>query len=218
MTSLCLWSFKWSHLIINTEKYQHLLDTHPATDDGFIHVVWWIVKNSEWKIYLHHHAKLNEFMIPWGKVEQGENFDQALCRELKEELDIDVLSLHQISSIKYIVSGKRRCFHIFMIDEYQWIPINNESDKFDQYRAEIIDSDNDLGFAVNVDGTIIHDVQDIMQSFLELYHIVTIIPQISDDILLLSSYREYDQTKIDLSQHYYLYLDLEKKLYYFQDL
>lgn len=217
MSSLCLWSFKWSHLIINTEKYQYLLDTHPHTDDGFIHVVWWIVKNSEGKIYLHHHTRLNEFMLPWGKVEQGESFDQALCRELKEELDIDIVSHHYLSSIKYIVSWKKRCFLIFIVDEYQWIPINNDSDKLDQYRAEIIDSDNDLGFAVSVDGTITDDREDIMQSFVDIYHVYTIVPQLSGDIWWVSTYRQYDQTKIDVSQHYYLYLDLDKKEYYFQN-
>jgi hypothetical protein len=102
-----------------------------------------------------------------------------------------------------------------MIDDYSGIPLNNDSDKYDQYRAEIIDSDNDLGFAVNVEGTITDDVQDIMQSFLDIYHLYIIVPKIHDGILIESRYIDYDQNKIDQSQHYYLYLDLEKKLYYF---
>lgn len=107
---------------------------------------------------------------------------------------------------------------MFIVEEYIWIPLNNENDKYDQYRAEIIESDNDLGFAVNVEGMITEDVQDIMQSFLDIYHLYSIAPQIHDDVLLVSNYREYDQMKIYISQHYYLYLDLENKLYYFQDL
>lgn len=104
-----------------------------------------------------------------------------------------------------------------MIDDYSGIPLNNESDKYDQYRAEIIDSDNELGFAVKVDGTITDDVQDIMQSFLDIYHLTTIVPQIHDDILIQSHYVEYDQSLINPSQHYYLYLDQEKKEYYFDN-
>ena len=104
---------------------------------------------------------------------------------------------------------------MFMIDDYSNIPLNNESDKYDQYRAEIIDSDNELGFAVKIDSTITDDVQDIMHSFLDMYHLYTIIPQIHDDILIQSRYAEYDQSLIDLSQHYYLYLDQEKKEYSF---
>ncbi len=215
MTTVCLWSFKWSHLIINTEKYQECLIQHPATEDGFIHVVWWIVKDSEWKIYLHHNARLNEFYIPGGKLEFWESFEEALHRELQEELWITVVKSHHHYTLKYIV-WIQRCMHIFVVDTYTWIPLNNDSHKYDQYRAEIIDSDNALGFAVKVDGTITDDGQDIMQSYRNLYHML-VIPRLLDwnDI---SQYpmRSYDVAKINPSHHYYLYLDQEKKEYYFE--
>lgn len=217
MSFITLWSFKWSHLIIDIEKYQQRLAEHPATDDRFIHVVWWIVKNAEWKIYLHHHARLNEFMLPWGKVDKWEIFEDAMKRELHEELDIIVHTCHHLSSIKYIVWWLKRCFHMYMIDDYSWIPLNNEYKKYDQYRAEIIQSDNSLGFAVKVDGTITNDVQDIMQSFLDIYHLYTIVPQLHDDGLIRSEYADYDQSMIDPSKHYYLYRDQENKVYYFND-
>jgi 8-oxo-dGTP pyrophosphatase MutT (NUDIX family) len=201
-------------LIINTKKYQERLTQHPATEDGFIHVVWWIVKDSEWKIYLHHHARLNEFMLPWGKVEFWESFEDAIRRELYEELEIVVKKHHQLSSIKYIAWWSKRCFHTFMIDEYTWIPLNNDNDKYDQYRAEIIESDNELWYAIKIDGTIIHDIQDIMQSVIDIYHIKSIVSQIHDNILLESRYVDYGQ--INVSKHYYLYLDQAKKEYYFQ--
>ena len=218
MTSLCLWSFKWSHLIINTEKYQQRLTEYPSTDDGYIHVVWWIVKNNDGQIYLHHHAKLNEFRLPWGKVEFWETFEQALERELQEELCIEVKKLHHISSIKYILWWVKQCFHLFIVDEYVGTSINNKKGQYDYYRAEIIDSDNSLWYALKIDGTITDDSQDIMQSFVDIYHWYTIVPQIYDDILWVFRYRTYDQTKINLSRHYYLYVDQETKEYYFKGL
>jgi hypothetical protein len=218
MTSICLWSFKWSHLIINTEKYHYLLDKYPSTDDGFIHVVWWIVKNSEWEIYLHHSTRLNEFRIPWGKVDIWETYEVAMMRELKEELDIVVLDQEYISSYKYIIWWIKRCFHLFLIHSYTWIPQNNDSHKYDQYRAKIIDSDNEVGFSINIDGTITDDVQDIMQSFNNLYYAYVIAPQLGSEILSLCTYRQYDESVIDLAKHYYLYLDQEKKEYYFEGL
>lgn len=218
MKPICLWSFKWSNLIINNEKYKQRIIEHPSTDDGFIHVVWWIVKNSEWNIYLHHNAKLNEFMLPWGKVELWESFEEAIKRELHEELGIIVHQTHQLSTIKYIVWWLKRCFHMFMIDHYSNIPINNEIDKYDQYRTEIIKSNNNLWYAIKIDGTITDDIQDIMHNFLDIYHLCTILPQIHDDILIQSHYALYDQSKIDVAKHYYLYLDQEKKEYYFDNI
>lgn len=198
---------------MNPEKYQQLLQSHPATEDGFIHVVGWVVKNSEWKIYLHHAARLNEFLLPWGKVDHGESFADAMMRELHEELEITVTTLHQLSSIKYIVGGLKRCLHVFMIDEYTGTPTNTDSHKYDQYRAEILESDNEIGFAVNIDGTITDDVQDIMHSFVDLYHVYTVVPQLVDDLGLHWQYLGYDETLIDLAGHYYLYLDSDQQLY-----
>lgn len=213
MSNICLWSLKWSHLIIDGLKYQSLLTQHPHTDDSYIHVVWWIVKNAEWKIYLHHDVKRNEFLLPGWKVEHGETYAQALIRELDEELDIEVNKLHHISSIKYR-AGMLWCFHMFVIDEYTGIPQNNDAHKYDHYRAEIIDSDNDLGYAVKIDGTITDDVQDIMHSFLDIYHRKTISPQWDADIACTAPYRVYDTTMIDPHQHYYLYFDDAKQEYY----
>lgn len=214
---ICLWSFKWSHLIINPEKYIRYRDRYPISDDGWIDSVWAIVKNKEWNIYLHHHAKNNEFYIPWWKIESGEIKEQALIRELKEELNIDVKKYTYSDMTKYILRWVKRRFHTFIIEEYTWIPLNNDSDEYDQYRAEIIDSDNELGFAVKVDGTITDDVQDIMQSCIDLYHLKTVVPRLFDpSVLEMATYRPYDESMIDRSKHYYLYVDISQKEYYFE--
>lgn len=202
---ICLWSFKWSHLILNQEKYEHLLTKYPHTDDGFIHVVAWVVTDEAGRIYLHHNAKLNEFLLPWWKVERWETYEQALIRELKEELNIEILDYTHLSSVKYIAGWARRCFHMFQVKHYTGTPINNESDKFDQYWVEKRDSSNSLWFALNINGTITEDVQDIMHTFLHLYHLFSIVSLLSWDDLLQAPYLVYDESLIDISQHYYLY-------------
>ena len=126
-STISLGSFKWSHLLIDKDKSNKLLDLHPHTDDGFVHVVGGLLYDESGRIYLHHDARKNEFLLPGGKVELEESYEEALTRELKEELDIDILSWKYLSSVKYIWGGVRRCFHMFEIDDYSGIPINNES-------------------------------------------------------------------------------------------
>lgn len=213
---LCLWSIKWSHLIINQEKYNRLLATHPATKDGYIHVVGGIIRDSDGRIYLQQNAKLNEFYVPWGKVEQWETLDQALTRELKEEVDIDVVQSHYLWCFKLITHWVKRCLHFFDIVEYTGIVKNKENHKCDNYRVEILNSDNELGFAVKVDGTITDDVQDILHTFMEIHIIKNILPVIDMSILQDAIMMSYDENLIHLSQHYYLYFDLSQKSYFFE--
>lgn len=61
--------------------------------------------------------------FPGGKVESGESVAQALARELKEEIDIDVLTCFPLTTINhtYIEKGgndKSVCLEVFIIDNY----------------------------------------------------------------------------------------------------
>ena len=210
---ICLGSFKWSHLFLNEEKNTRLLQIHPHTQDGFIHVVGGLVYDDQGRIYLHHNALYNEFLLPWGKVEFWETYEQALTRELKEELDIEVHKMNYLSSVKYIAGGVRRCFHMFEIQDYSGIPINNEHEKLDYYWSKKIESDNGLWFAVSIDGTITDDSQDIMHSFIDLYHIEYVTKHVDPQELLWATYTYYDSSQITVSDHYYLYYDPNKQQY-----
>lgn len=215
--SICLGSFKWSHLISDKDKESYLLDHYEHTDDGFIHVVWWIVTDISWKIYLHHNAKLNEFLLPGGKVDLWESLEDALRRELQEELDINTIRYRYISWVKYMGMWCKWCFHTFIIDEYDGIPLNNESHTLDQYWAKKIDANNTLWFAVSIDGTVTDDVQDIMHSFLDLYHLWYVVPKVQPGELLDWIYQDYDEKLIDRSKSYYLYFNQQKKKYIIED-
>jgi A/G-specific adenine glycosylase len=51
--------------------------------------------------------------LPGGKVEAGESLEQALQRELKEELDIEVVNLEPMMSINHAYTHFRITLHVF---------------------------------------------------------------------------------------------------------
>lgn len=211
---MCLWSYKWSNLIRDKAKQDHYI-TQYEHEDGNLSVVRAIVQDADGCIWQFHNAKYNEFYLPWWKVEKWETLEQALHRELAEELGIEVVSSQFLCVYNYISTGVKRRAHYFLITSYRWIPTNHDAHLMLHYRAKIIDSDNELGFAVKVNGTITDDVQDIMHSFIGLYHRRILSSCGDNNIALCTMYREYDVSQIDPSKHYYLYLDEEKGEYYF---
>ena len=61
--------------------------------------------------------------FPGGKVEKGESVAQALARELKEEVDIEVLACHPLTIIDHTYhhengSEKKVCLEVFVVEHY----------------------------------------------------------------------------------------------------
>jgi len=63
---------------------------HMMTEDGFIDVVSAVVKNDQGKHCMVHHQVSNRWEFPGGKVDLGESLEDALGREMYEELGINV--------------------------------------------------------------------------------------------------------------------------------
>ncbi len=60
--------------------------------------------------------------FPGGKIEPQETGFQALQRELKEELDIDVLAADQILEFEYQYPEKKVFLHVWKIVSYAGVP------------------------------------------------------------------------------------------------
>jgi len=97
-----------------------------------------------------HLAGLWEF--PGGKVESGETLEQALARELNEELAIKVISPVPLCEIEHKYTEKTVCLHVFRILEFkgqaeskegqtfQWVPISElRNFEFPEANTAIID-------------------------------------------------------------------------------
>lgn len=90
---------------------------------SIIHVAVAVIVNDNNEVCLSlrhqdsHQGGLWEF--PGGKVEHGETVKQALLREIKEELALDIIQSRRLISIKHDYVDKKVCLHVHKVLSYQ---------------------------------------------------------------------------------------------------
>ncbi len=81
--------------------------------------------------------------FPGGKVEKDETIAQALARELKEEINIEVLSCQPLIIINHDYGDKKVCLEVFVVDNYIGEPNAQEGQEQSWFALEEF---NDLDF------------------------------------------------------------------------
>lgn len=95
-----------------------------------VHVAVGVIVNTDGKILIAkrplsaHQGGLWEF--PGGKVDAGERIEQALVRELREELAIDVLASQPLIQIRHHYPDKSVLLDVYKITQFLGTPIGNE--------------------------------------------------------------------------------------------
>lgn len=139
-------------------------DKYETTDDGFQQVVCAVVKNDNKYLMMYHNIQ-NIWMFAWGKVEKWESLEDALKREIQEELGVQTQNINYLSSIKIIHNYMTSVVNYFFVD-LSWQPIIQENDKHTELKwVEKISTDNALWFAVKVDNIIIEDENQLYKDF-----------------------------------------------------
>ena len=64
--------------------------------------------------------------FPGGKIERGETCEQALIRELKEELGIQVVSCEPLMILNHDYPDRHVRLHVLLVSDYQNKPLGRE--------------------------------------------------------------------------------------------
>ena len=95
------------------------------------------------KILMMDHVKFNFWTVPIGKAEKNETPVQALKKEMKEELNIDVFKFKLITIWKrtFINAGKRIKTenYLYLVDKYRGTIRNNEPKKHRSIKYMTVD-------------------------------------------------------------------------------
>lgn len=95
-----------------------------------LHVAVGVIVNTEHEVLISKRSsdvhQANRWEFPGGKIKQNESHEEALSRELKEELGIDVHSPDLLISINYDYGDKLVCLHTYIINHFSGKPAGLE--------------------------------------------------------------------------------------------
>ena len=100
-------------------------------DGKGLHVAVGVIKDSEGKVLISlrhdkaHQGGLWEF--PGGKVEPGESVEEALARELKEELDISVQEIAPLIKVEHQYVDLQVLLDVWLVTHFSGQPVGRES-------------------------------------------------------------------------------------------
>ena len=103
-----------------------------------------MIKNGN-KILLHHGLTDNHYTLPGGRVKEGETTEQALKREMKEEMGYDIDILKPVSFMENMFTDKGVQFHELLVTyELQF----KDKQVYNKDKIELIESCKDFEFVL----------------------------------------------------------------------
>lgn len=100
-----------------------------------VHVAAGVILNESNQVLLalrplhKHQGGLWEF--PGGKVEAGESVEQALARELLEELNLEVLACEPFLLTEHDYGDKQVCLDVWLVTAHAGQPVGREGQRLD---------------------------------------------------------------------------------------
>lgn len=115
-------------------------------NDGFVSTTRAIIKDASGKILAFADPRWGGLRsLPGGRLQSGESPEEAVTRELREELGVEVSSLSYLGARKLVSSNKYNLLSYYFEVQIQGTPKLQETDKHkDLQYIEIIDEENSL--------------------------------------------------------------------------
>lgn len=89
-----------------------------------------IIRNTDGEIYITQRAAdshmAHKWEFPGGKIEAGETPEEAVIRELQEEVGIAATSLHQFDKLEYQFPDRHITLWFWMVDGWEGEPWGKE--------------------------------------------------------------------------------------------
>ena len=89
-----------------------------------------IIRNADGEIYITQRAAdshmAHKWEFPGGKIEAGETPEEAVIRELQEEVGIAATSLHQFDKLEYQFPDRHITLWVWMVDGWEGEPWGKE--------------------------------------------------------------------------------------------
>lgn len=93
-----------------------------ASSDKIVHVAVGVVENSHGELLISHRGahqqQGNLWEFPGGKVEANETVQQALARELREEMNIEVEACAPLTVVEHAYDDKRVRLDVWTVTQY----------------------------------------------------------------------------------------------------
>ena len=107
-----------------------------------LHVVVGILKNDDGKVLVQQRTKDRvcggQWEFPGGKVERSESAEQALFRELKEELGIEIQETQHLMDLSHQYSHAHVWLQIYLVGKFDGEVVGREGQSFDWHDGESI--------------------------------------------------------------------------------
>lgn len=158
-------------------KMQELMQKHESLPDGSLKYVRGIIKNEKGEILQLFSTLHHCFTAPGGKVDKWENLEEALIREIKEEVWVETVKTTYLWAFKEFRKNcyrEQNAFEVEISGEVQ----NVETNKHEKLvRVNVEPNESELWFQLVLENNIITDEEEIRDQFPDLYYYLKGIPQ-----------------------------------------